>query len=136
MSLNDPVPINNGEPKRVILRLRYNEFEDDDSSHTDAIEAYLKAIGRKMDECGPQGRHVPHVEMRQEYMENNPRASFHVTLDMEKHAVREPDMNKLPHEIYRVRRGKDGTLTVSRLPDKWLLQARQFTDKMYAWGKF
>ncbi|KAM3517869.1 hypothetical protein NHJ13051_008247 [Beauveria bassiana] len=96
MSLNEPVPIDNGEPKRVILRLRLNEFEDDDSSHTDATAAYLKAIGRKMDECGPQGRHVPHVEMRQEYMENNPRASFHITLDM-KHAVREPDMNKLPH---------------------------------------
>ncbi|KAG7103732.1 hypothetical protein HYQ44_017820 [Verticillium longisporum] len=53
-------------------------------------------------------------------MENNPKASFHVTLDMEKDAIENPDLDKLPHEIYRIRRKADGTLTLSRLPDQWL----------------
>ncbi|KAF3351848.1 Putative nucleoporin [Verticillium dahliae VDG2] len=110
MSANSPIPTIDGQPKRVILRLRYNEFNDDDSSHTEAVQAYLGAIGRKVDECNPKGRHVSHVESRQDYMENNPKASFHVTLDMEKDAIENPDLDKLPHEIYRIRRKADGTL--------------------------
>ena len=43
-------------------------------------------------------------------MEGNPKASYHVTLDMEKDTIRQPDMNELTHEIYRIRRQNDGTL--------------------------
>lgn len=103
------VLVTDRKPKRVILRLRYNEFKNDDSSYKDAIEVYLTSIGRKVDEI-EEGRHAVHVETRQDYMEGNPKASFHVTLDMEKDKIREPDINELTHEIHRIRRENDGTL--------------------------
>ena len=105
----EPVPIIDGQLKRVILCLRYNEFEDDDKSHIEAIETYLAAVGRDVEEYKSEDRYVSHVEMRQDYMEGNPKASFHVTLDLEKHAVENPDLNQLPHEIYSIRRREDGT---------------------------
>lgn len=57
-----------------------------------------------------QRRHILHVEIRQDYMMNKPNASFHVILDIEKDTVKTPDLDKLLHEIYRVRRQDDGTL--------------------------
>lgn len=110
MPAESAVPIIDRQPKRVILRLRYNGFEDDDKSHAEAVEAYFATIGGNVDECNPDGRHVPHVEMRQDYMEGNPKALFHVTLDLEKDAIQNPDMDKLPHEIYGIRRKDDGSL--------------------------
>jgi hypothetical protein len=104
-----PALVDDGKPKRVILRLRYNEFADDDASHTEAIAAYLTAIGREVDEC-EQGRHEVHVQIRQDYMMGIPNASFHVTLDREKDAIQQPDMDELTHEFYRVRRQHDGAL--------------------------
>lgn len=103
------MPIIDGQPKRVILRLRYNDFKDDDNSHTVAVEAYLAASGRDVVEYNHMARYVSH-KPRQDYMEDNPRASFHVILDIEKDASKNPDMDKLPHEIYRIRRQDDGAL--------------------------
>jgi hypothetical protein len=70
----------------------------------------LLEFGRSIGECGPKGRHISHIEPRQDYMEGNPKASFHVTLDVERDAIGNPDMDKLPHEIYRVRRRDNGKL--------------------------
>lgn len=110
MSAESPVPLVDDQPKRVILRLRYGDFdEDDDGSHTEAIETCFAAIGSKVEECNPKGRHVAHVEPRQQYIEGHPQASFHVTLDMEKDAIENPNMAELPHEIYSIRRQDDGT---------------------------
>ena len=50
-----PRLVTDREPKRVILRLRYNEFTNDDSSYKEAIEAYLTSIGRKVDELKRDG---------------------------------------------------------------------------------
>jgi hypothetical protein len=86
MPADGPVSIVDGQPKRVILRLRYGDFDDDDNSHTQAVEAHVTAIGRTMDEFTLHRRHVLHVEMRQDYMKDKPNASFHVTLDIEKDA--------------------------------------------------
>ncbi|KAL2751828.1 hypothetical protein ACRALDRAFT_1078288 [Sodiomyces alcalophilus JCM 7366] len=132
MSTNRAEPITDGQPKRVILRLRYNDFEDDDNSHMEAVKVYLAAAGRKADEYN---RYVSHVEPRQDYMEGDSRASFHVILDIEKDAIRKPDIDKLPHEIYRIRRQNEDALVISRLPDRWLQPARRFTDIWYGWGE-
>ena len=104
------MPIIDGQPKRVILRLRYHDFEDDDNAYFEAVEAYLATTGKSIDESGPKGRHIAHVEPRQDYMENNPKASFHVTLAVEKDAIENPDLDKLPHEIYRIRRQENDKL--------------------------
>ncbi|KFH43041.1 hypothetical protein ACRE_062410 [Hapsidospora chrysogenum ATCC 11550] len=108
------MPIIEDQPKRVILCLRYNDFEDDDDAYTAAVEAYLAALGRPIDECGPRERRRPtaHVEPGQDYTynEGNPKASFHVTLDVEKDAIEDPDLDKLPRETYRVRRRDNGKL--------------------------
>ena len=98
------------QPKRVILRLRCNEFEDTIESYNEVIKAYLSSAGRTFSEY-TERRHVAHFEGQQDYQEDNPMASFHITLDIEEAAIKEPDLDKLPHEIYRVRRRKDdGTL--------------------------
>ena len=101
-------------PKRVILRLRVNEFEGDGRSweqHIDAIKAYLIWAGRTASEYegGHETRqHFAHVEPFQAPELNQ--TTFHVVLDMEQHMLNEPDFDTLPHEIYRVRRDKEGSL--------------------------
>lgn len=97
------------QPKRVILRLRCNEFDDTIESYNEAIKAYLSSEGRTFTEY-EESRHIAHFQCHQDYQENNPSASFHIILDIEKAAIREPDWDTLPHEIYRIRRQKgDGT---------------------------
>ena len=98
------------QPKRVILRLRCNEFEDTVESYNEAIQAYLSSAGKSFSEY-EKHRHVAHFDGHQDYQDGNPRASFHITLDMEKDAIQEPELDKLPHEICRIRRQKeDGTM--------------------------
>jgi hypothetical protein len=102
------VPLDH-QPKRVILRLRCNEFEDTIESYNEAIKAYLCSAGRTFSEY-EEDRHVAHFEGHQDYQENNPAASFYIILDIEKAAIKKPDWDKLPHEIYRIRcRKDDGT---------------------------
>ena len=101
-------------PKRVILRLRVDEFEGEDRSwelHVDAIKAYLTWAGRSTSEYeGPYEtrKHFAHVEPFQA-PELNQTAS-HVILDMEHRSLERPNFDSLPHEIYRVRRDDSGTL--------------------------
>ncbi|KAK4040955.1 hypothetical protein C8A01DRAFT_35011 [Parachaetomium inaequale] len=122
-------------PKRVILRLRCNEFEDRVESYNEAIAAYLSSVGRKFSEY-QERRYVAHIQGHQDYQEGNPRASFHITLGIEAAMIRDPDWDKLPHEIYRIRRRKDdGTPVVTPLPARYLDIARSFTDRSYAWGE-
>ncbi len=109
-------------PKRVILRLRVNEFEGEGRSweqHRDAIKAYLTWAGRPTSEydcqydchydCDRKERkHFAHVEPFQPLEVNQ--TTFHVVLDMEQHSLENPNLDDVPHEIYRVRRDKDGNL--------------------------
>src|SRR5271167_1481952 len=95
-------------PKRVILRLRVNEFDEDGhgwEDHVDAIKAYLIWAGRSASEYdGPfeARKHFAHVEPFQQPELNQ--TTFHVILDMEQHSLKDPSFNDVPHEIYRVRR--------------------------------
>ena len=101
-------------PKRVILWLRVNEFEGEGRSweqHTDAIKAYLTWAGRPTSEYEgdwEKRKHFAHVEPFQ--LPEVKQTTFHVVLDMEQHSLQNPNLDNVPHEIYRVRRGKDGNL--------------------------
>lgn len=95
-------------PKRVLLRLRVSDFTGNSSSEYDeAIKAYLAFAQLPITEIsGP--RLCAHIEPFQ-----NPelqQRSFHITLDMEPHQLSDPEFDKLPHELYRVRRNEDGIL--------------------------
>jgi|SRR5450432_272611 len=102
------------KPKRVILRLRVNEFEGEGrrwEQHVDAIKAYLIWAGRQASECeGPfkKRKHFAHVEPFQQ--PELKQTSFHVVLDMEQHLLESPNLNNVPHEVYRVRRNQEGNL--------------------------
>src|SRR5271167_1915078 len=81
-------------PKRVILRLRVNEFDEDGhgwEEHVDAIKAYLIWAGRSASEYeGPfeTRKHFAHVEPFQPY--DLPQTTiFHVILDMEQHSLKD-----------------------------------------------
>ncbi|OCK86548.1 uncharacterized protein K441DRAFT_672227, partial [Cenococcum geophilum 1.58] len=68
------------QPKRIILRLRVNEFTSRDySEYIDAIKAYLAFAG------------PPDVNQ----------ISFHITIDMEKDTPNPPTIQELLHKIYR-----------------------------------
>lgn len=96
------------QPKRVILRLRVNEFSGRDySEYIDAINAYLVFAGRSTDGLEFRKHHA-HIEPFQSPEVNQ--TSFHITMDMEGDSANPPNIQELPHEIYRVRRSKEGEL--------------------------
>lgn len=101
-------------PKRVILRLRVNEFEGEGRSweqHIDAIKAYLTWAGRPTSEYAgayETRKHFAHVEPFQ--APELKQTTFHVILDIEQRSLNRPNFDVLPHEIYRVRRDEKGTL--------------------------
>ena len=91
----------------MILRLRAKEFEGHDlnSEFGNAIKAYLAFAGRLTSEH-EENKHYVHIEPPHDI----PNSSFHITLDLEKDLLRNPNFQNLPHEIYRVRRDKQGNL--------------------------
>ncbi len=101
-------------PKRVILRLRVNEFEGDGRNweqYIDAINTYLIWAGRSIQEYEGDyqtRRHFAHVEPFQAPELNQ--KTFHVILDIEQHSLRYANFDHIPHEIYRVRRNENGDL--------------------------
>lgn len=101
-------------PKRVILRLRVNEFEGEGRSweqHVDAIRAYLLWAGRQTSEYeGPYGKgtHFAHVEPFQ--APELKQTKFHIILDMDCDGLKGPDLATVPHEVYRVLRDAQGDL--------------------------
>ncbi|KAE8352570.1 hypothetical protein BDV28DRAFT_134968 [Aspergillus coremiiformis] len=97
------------QPKRVILRLRVNEFENCAPTEFDrAIMAYLASAGRSVDEL-QQRIHYSHIEPLQP--PELKQTSFHIVLDIEKGMLKDPDFEKIEHEVHRVRRARDGTLS-------------------------
>lgn len=103
-----PNPTLERGPKRVILRLRVNDFDGQDpSSLTEAISEYIAFAGRSTTEL-QENRHYAHIEPFQS--PELQQASFHITLDIDKDSVQNPNLTELPHEIYRVRRDVDGKL--------------------------
>lgn len=101
-------------PKRVILRLRVNDFEGEGRSweqYIDAIKAYLIWAGRPTNEYEGDyqtRRHFAHVEPFQDPEVGQ--TTFHVVLDIEQHTIKAANFNLLPHEVYRVRRSRSGDL--------------------------
>jgi len=96
------------QPKRVVLRLRVNEFEGrDPSEYKEAIEAYISFAGHPVNEL-EEGKHFTHIEPFQ--APELQQRSFHIVLDIEKDMLDNPNIQKLPHEIYHVRRDRQGRL--------------------------
>jgi hypothetical protein len=91
-----------------------NEFEGEGRSweqHVDAIKAYLVWAGRLTSEYEgeyEERKHFAHVEPFQ--APELKQKTFHIVLDIEQHLLEEPNFDNLPHEIYRVRRDKEGNL--------------------------
>jgi hypothetical protein len=52
--------------------------------------------------------HEKHIEPFQD--PEIPQTSFHIILDMEKDMLEDPNLQNLPHEIYRIRRDDQGIL--------------------------
>jgi hypothetical protein len=108
------LPAPEHSPKRVILRLRVNEFEGDGRSceqHRDAIRAYPTWAGRPTSEYeGPYQirEHFAHVEPFQ--APEIKQTTFYVILDVERYMLKDPNIATVPHEIYRVRRNTEGDL--------------------------
>lgn len=97
-----------GSPKRIILRLRVNEF--DSSSPTDfdrVVIAYLESAGRRPEELAER-LHQSHVEPFQAPEMNQ--KSFHIILDQDKDMLIDPDLETVEHEVYRVRRAQNDSL--------------------------
>lgn len=86
-SLINPIARSKFQPKRVILRLRVNEFEGEGRSweqHVDAIKAYLTWAGRSTSEYEGEyetRKHFAHVESFQ--APELKQTIFHVILDIE-----------------------------------------------------
>jgi hypothetical protein len=94
--------------KRVILRLRVNEFEDYvPSGYYDAIRTYLTFAGCPTSKLEDK-KHYAHIEPFQD--PELRQTSFHITLDIEKDMLGDPNFRDLPHEIYRIRRDEQGKL--------------------------
>ncbi|PGH35731.1 hypothetical protein GX50_01444 [[Emmonsia] crescens] len=125
-------------PKRVILRLRVDEFDDCNPTEFDsAIMAYLASAGRPANEL-QQRIHHSHIEPLQP--PEMKQRSFHIVLDIEKDMLRDPDLERVEHEVHRVRRAKDGTLKVNRISNRveeqnFVRKMRHFTDSFYLWAK-
>lgn len=93
--------------RRVVLRLRVNEFENECLSAFNAVViAYLGFAGRATTD-EELNRHYVHIEPFQDPELHQ--TSFHMILDIEKYAADNPDFKHLQHEIYRIRR-EDGSM--------------------------
>ncbi|MCJ1381359.1 hypothetical protein MMC17_004469 [Xylographa soralifera] len=126
------------QPKRVILRLRVNDFEDCNSSeYNNAIKTYLAYAKRPTSEL-EENRHYAHIEPFQHY--ELQQTSFHIILDINKDSLAQPNMQSLPHEVYHIRRNEQGNLQLkpiqnARIEKHLLLRLREFSDTLYAWAK-
>lgn len=95
-------------PKRIILRLRVNEFVSCSQIEFDrAIMAYLDSAGRRPNELAER-LHQSHIEPFQAPEMNQ--KSFHIVLDLDKDMLKDPDLGTVEHEVHRVRRAEDGSL--------------------------
>jgi hypothetical protein len=91
--------------KRVILRIPVNDICDQSSDdYTNIIKAYLNFSDQSADNFENHGIHIEPFqspELKQ--------TSCHIILDVNKHSVESPNLQEMPHEVYRVRK-KDGVL--------------------------
>jgi len=102
------IPTASKQPKRVILRLRVNEFDGPDSfKFNDAIKTYLAFAERPLEEL-ELNIHFAHIEPFQD--PELQQTSFHITLDIEKNMLHNPNVKDLPHEVYRIRPNNEGNL--------------------------
>ncbi|KAF9729882.1 hypothetical protein PMIN01_11815 [Paraphaeosphaeria minitans] len=129
--------VSQAQAKRVILRLRVNEFSEGNPEYDDAIKTYLAFDGRPATELEGD-RHYAHIEPFQDPELRQTR--FHITLDMEQNLTKSPDFAKLPHEVYHIRRNKHGKFQVTPIEnslerENLLAKIRQFSDLFYPWGR-
>lgn len=93
-------------PRRVILRIPVGDVCDEGAGdHLSIMAAYLNFSGQPSVDIYRD--HGVHIEPLQSPDLNQ--TSCHIILDMNKHGVEEPNLQDIPHEIYRVRK-KDGEL--------------------------
>ncbi|KAL5334670.1 hypothetical protein BJX70DRAFT_351118 [Aspergillus crustosus] len=126
-------------PKRIILRLRVQDFESSHPSELNcAIIAYLHSAGRSSDELA-EGKLRSHIEPFQ--APELKQKTFHIILDLDKNQLTNPDLGSVEHEVHRVRRANDGSdsMTVSRIADpneekNFIRKIRHFTDAFFPWA--
>ncbi len=108
MASTTPTPSEH-KPKRVVLRLKVGDFEGRGPlEYINAINAYLLFIGRPTDER-EVNKHYAHIEPFQS--PELRQTSFHIILDIEKEMIKDNEFRNLPHEIYRIRRNLQDTLS-------------------------
>ena len=97
--------------KRVILRLRVDDFDKSGykwEDHVDAIDAYWRWLEHELETDATNSDYFAHVEPFQ--APELQQKTFHVILDIQYSALRFETFDDIPHEVYRVRRKDDGHL--------------------------
>lgn len=94
--------------KRVILRLRENDFPDieSDSDIVACVKSFLEFSGRPGEEVD-QGKHYWHFQppSPDPSLENQ---RFHIIIDIDREHHSGPLQEDFPHEIYRVAKVENG----------------------------
>ncbi|KAJ5477007.1 hypothetical protein N7539_007151 [Penicillium diatomitis] len=125
-------------PKRVILRLRDNDFPDFIYSDIiDCVNLYLALDGRP-EEPVEELVHKHHWHY-QPANPDYPNQRFHVIIDVDKEEHTGPVRGEFSHELYRVANIK-GAKRIVLLKNKlelenFLRKMRQYTDTTYPWGE-
>ncbi|KAL6716100.1 hypothetical protein ACLMJK_005666 [Lecanora helva] len=133
------------EPKaprrRVILRLRVNEFEGEGrewEQSLNAIQVYFQWAG--LGECeGVEGRKNYWTVTEPFQAEELRQTSFHVVINIHYGSPGGPSLKNIPHELYPVRRKPDGSLEVRPYPNPLVAQdilskIRHFSDDWYPYA--
>ncbi|KOC17092.1 hypothetical protein AFLA70_238g001911 [Aspergillus flavus AF70] len=124
---------NLNQPKRVILQHRANDFDNwSGEDYHSVIRLYAALSRRPVDEFD-FGRkiHYTHAQTPLAAV----RGFFYITLDLHKDLLRNPDPSQVQHEIYRVCRTEDGTISPCKFRNpvkeqNLLRKIRHFSDTL------
>ncbi|KAJ9368981.1 hypothetical protein DTO282E5_6313 [Paecilomyces variotii] len=112
-------------PKRVVLRLRSNEF--DNGSPQEIVKISHKFLESSGYNKTGRDNHFVHAEPPQP----EPRRHFHITLDIN-YRNNTPDMQTLPFEFFRVNKNLEfKPLELGPLETQY----RQLLNGFYPWGR-
>ncbi|KAE8330633.1 hypothetical protein BDV39DRAFT_202041 [Aspergillus sergii] len=123
------------QPKRIILQHRENDFNDWSwEDYHSVIRAYAALSGRPVDEFD---RKIHHAHVQTPFAAV--RGFFYMILDLHKDLLRNPDLSQVQHELYRVCRAEDGTISLGKVwnpvkEQNLLRKIKHFSDRLYEWG--
>ncbi|KAL4784337.1 hypothetical protein BJX76DRAFT_357183 [Aspergillus varians] len=88
------------QPKRVILRIREAEINDEDLY--EAVRVYFQASGHPVEGLNER-RHFIHIQpSNPDIPQNDPK--IHIVMDLEKNAYSGVLGDDFPHDLYRIHR--------------------------------